>query len=135
MAWLMIIRPLERNDADRLVQIHDKHYSDEFIMPDFFDKFFGAFIIENDAGDIVTAGGIRTILECITLSNKDRPPRERMQGLVYLLTIGGQFALNTGYSELHAFVQSDTQEKFLRKLGFHETKGKALVLELPNGKG
>jgi hypothetical protein len=123
-----MIRELRPDDLDRLKLIWDKYYSNEFSFPD-FNKFLVAYVVENE-GKIVTAGGIRTIIECIALTDKSLPVRERYDGLGYILNASKYFTLRHGHDQLHCFIQDETWMKHLLNFGFKFTKGDSLVLEV-----
>ena len=122
----MLVRNIEPDDFDKIRQIHEKFYKDEFDLPDFCQNFICNFVIEND-GTIVTVGGLRTIAEIIYVTNKDLSVRLRRRGMIEGLNASRFFARNLGYDQLHVFVQDKDYERQLLNRGFSVCKGDALV--------
>lgn len=123
-----MIRELRTTDIEELKRIHEKYYKDEFDFPNFF-KFLCAYVVEEE-GKIITAGGIRTIVECIGITNKDLSVRERRNGLGYILNASKYFTQRNGFEQLHCFVQDESWMKHLLNSGFKKTTGQSLVLEI-----
>lgn len=124
-----MIRGVDREDYKKLKEIHERFYKTEFDFPNFVDKFLCSFVVVNeDNNDIICGGGVRTLCESVLLTNKDYSPRLRKQALHEVLTASVHFTEKFGYHELHAFVQDQQWEHHLRKIGFSDTVGKALVL-------
>lgn len=124
-----MIREIRESDLSELKEIHNRFYKKEFLFPNFKDHFICAYVVEKN-GKIITAGGIRTIVECVAVTNKDLSVRERIEGLTYLLNASKYFTERNGYSELHAFVKDPNWEDILVKKGFSKTEGQSLVLEI-----
>ena len=123
----MIIRPLDNSDLQDLRKIHKKFYKEEFAFPDFDKHFLYAFSITLD-GKIVTAGGVRTILESVILTDQSFSPRVRREALYQMLQSSIYCADKMSYEELHAFIQDENWLKILQKVGFKPTVGKSLVI-------
>jgi hypothetical protein len=127
----MNIRLVHQNDIDELRKIHEKHYSHEFSFNDFISGFIAAFIIENsDTGQIISAGGIRSIAECVAITDKDVSVRERREALYKLLEACIFSGITHNYNSIHAFIQNENWLKQLKRVGFKETVGKSLVMSL-----
>jgi hypothetical protein len=125
----MIIRSLEPTDIVLLKEIHEKHWKEEFVLPDFLNKYHCVFTVE-DVGGIITIGGVRPIAECVTVTNKDINPKIRLEALFKILD-ASMFVANTyGYDQLHAFVQDKRWANRLRKHCFKPTRGQSLVLDI-----
>lgn len=131
----MIIRVLEDCDEEELRKIHAQFYSKEFDFPNFRKHYLCVFVVTNDAGDIITAGGIRSILECVTLTDKSFPVRTRAQALLSLLQGCVFVAQNSHYNEIHAFIQEEILTKHWARVGFKPTVGKSLVLPIGESNG
>lgn len=123
----MILRAIQEQDIEQIRKIHDKYYKDEFSEIDFRRHFLCAFVIEED-GEIITAGGVRTILEAVAVTNKEFPSYRRMKALLKMLDADLHFASCYNYEELHVFLQDEDYMKRVIKRGFHPTKGNALVI-------
>jgi hypothetical protein len=126
----MKIRALDPLDIDRLRAIHEEHYKDEFLFPDFLNNFICAFVVVDDDDKIISGGGVRMIAESIMITDKDYPLRPRMSALCQVLDASEFVTKHAGLAELHAFVQDDRWYALLQKVGFLPTRGKPLVLEL-----
>ncbi len=122
-----MIREIRNSDLPELVKIHGKFYEKEFDFPNFNNHFLCAYVVENN-GIITSAAGIRTIVECIAITDKDKSVRERKEGLELILNASRYFTQRSGYDELHCFVQDENWMKQLMKKGFSKTKGNSLVL-------
>jgi hypothetical protein len=125
----MNIRTYYPSDLPKLAEIHQKYYSEEFHIGDFFNHPFAQLVVEEN-GNIIAAASIREILEIVAITNKDFSPRKRRMALLNILQ-GCMFtAARTNFNQLHAFIQNDTWQKQLSKYGFKPTKGQALVLNI-----
>lgn len=123
----LIIRAIEERDLGEIREIHEKYYREEFNEINFREHFLCAFVIE-DEGKIITAGGIRTILEAVAITNKEINANIRYQALMKMLQADLHFTINYNYNELHAFVQDPIWRNQLIRKGFKYTKGDALVI-------
>lgn len=127
----MNIRCLHSDDIPQLRKIHEKYYSHEFTFDDFISGLIASFTIEDaDTGEIITAGGIRPIIECVAITNKDFSVRERRGGLYNLLAASVFAANRHNYNQIHAFIQEDKWLDHLKRVGFRETVGKSLVMNI-----
>lgn len=123
------IRAIRSSDFDQIKDIHEKFFAHEFSLPNFTDHFLLAYVVEDD-GRIITAGGVRTILETVVITNKDYSVKDRRGALVKMLEASVFSASSYKYDQIHAFVQDKNWQRHLEKEGFHSTKGNALVLEI-----
>lgn len=124
-----MIRNLKITDIDEIRRIHANNFAHEFEIPNFFDKFLSVSVItDDDSGKIVTIGGIRTIAECIAITDKSLSVRARKKALEILLQASIFTCARTGYGQIHAFVQDEHWTRHLGKVGFQPTRGRALVL-------
>src|SRR6266478_5364186 len=119
-------RALEQNDIEKLRWIHEKYYSDQFLFPDFLQGFLCAFVMVNSDNEIVSAGGLRPIVESIIITNKDMPVREKREALYQVLDVTAFVAGKNGYDQITCFVQENKWERHLKKIGFSVCKGTAL---------
>lgn len=125
----MNVRAIKASDYEQLKSIYEKYFSHEFKFPDFLDKYLCAFLIEED-GQIITAGGVRTITEAVVITNKDVELELRVKALKDTLTALMYISKIGGYDQLHAFVQDKNWKRHLLKAGFNPTRGESLVLEI-----
>lgn len=124
----MNIRKMNEEDKIQLRKIHDEFYSNEFPFSH-FDNFLSAFVIE-DNDKIVVGGGIRPIVESIILTDKNFKSREKREALYNMLQCQLFAASRLKYEHLHAFVQDESWQHCLEKIGFHSPKGNCLILEV-----
>lgn len=125
-----MIRELRKDDLKELKKIHEKFYKEEFDFPDFFQKFLCAFVSENENGQIVSAGGVRTLTESVFVTNKDIPIKERRDALYDLLHVSLYVCQRNNYDSLHAFIQDKKWLRHLKKVGFNKCKGEAIYIEV-----
>jgi hypothetical protein len=126
----MNIRALKESDLPLLRAIHAQHFSEEFEFPDFVSKFLCCFAVEDSDGNIISAGGIRPILELVMLTDKSESARKRHNAMFNILSASSYFARQGNFDQIHGFVQGQEWENILRKVGFVPTKGNALVLNI-----
>lgn len=124
----MTVRLMTEEDKIQLRKIHDEFYSKEFPFSH-FDNFLSAFVIE-DNGKVVVGGGIKPIAESIILTDKSFNIKEKREALYNMLQCQLFAATRLKYQHLHAFVQDESWQHCLEKIGFHSPKGKCLILEV-----
>lgn len=124
----MIVRHIDENDLEQLKEIHKRYYDKEFPFPDFRDNFLCNLCVADDNNIVITGGGIRTILESIIITDKSRSPVDRKDALYSMLAASTYCVEKLGYDQLHAFVQDKVWLNRLKRVGFVETKGQALVI-------
>ena len=125
----MNVRAIIQDDYTQLKELHEKFYKDEFILPDFINNYLLGFVVEEN-NNIITIGGIRTIAEVILVTDKSQSVRVRRDSLLEALRVAVLTARNNKFDQIHAFIQDPKWKQHLEKIGFHETKGTALVLEI-----
>ncbi len=126
----MNIRAMLPEDLPKLYEIHQEFYKEEFPFPDFSRNFLCCFVVIDDNGDIISAGGIKPIVESIVITDKRQSVRNRREALYDILSASSYLSQKQGFFQIHAFIQEEGWENQLRKIGFEDTKGKALVLSL-----
>lgn len=126
---MMNIRELRPSDIDKLKRLWEIHYKDKFPFPNFFRHFVSSFVVLDDHENIISAAGVRTILESVVITDQDRSVRTRYEALSHILNASVFFSQKMGYDEITAFIQSDPKwEEHLRSIGFVDIKGTGLVL-------
>jgi len=123
----MKIRVLEPRDIEPLREIHSRFYDKDFPFPDLFDKSLTSYVMEDD-DQILCAGNVRTICECVILTNKDIKIAKRRQALLEVIEISRYIVKHRGYTQLHAVVHDQKWERHLKNHGFVDSNGKWLVL-------
>lgn len=125
----MNIRSFIPEDSNRLKEIHEKYYKDEFKLEDFLTCNTAMSILD-DNKDIITTVGFRHFVEIIGITNKDKSPRLRREALLEALR-ALKFAIGQqNHTQLHAFVQDEIWLNQLKRVGFKSCKGSALFLEI-----
>jgi len=125
-----MIRSYHPNDLHEIAEIHKKYYASEFSLPDFITKFLCSFTIV-DNGKIICAGGVRTIVESVIVTDKSQSVRIRREALYEMLQASMFTANKCGYEQLHASIIDDEQwKRHLDKVGFKPIKGEMLVLDV-----
>jgi hypothetical protein len=123
-----MIRAFTPADIPELERIHWKHFRDEFHQPDFM-KYVCAFVVEDEQG-ILTFGGVRDIAECITVTNKDRDPKDRIKALYQILDASTFVCRSHGYDQMYVWSQNPKWYRRLRRNGFRPPQGQSLILDL-----
>lgn len=133
----MTIRSIEVSDLEAIKKIWENHYKNEFEFPDFVTNYLCSFVVVDENDNIIAISGLRTIVECVTLTNKVYNLEVKLEALNRVLTVSGHLTSQLGYDQIHAFVQDKVWEEFMKKAGFHSTKGSALVINVGalHGKG
>jgi len=115
-------------DLERLKEIHEQHFKHEFNFPDFY-KYVCAFVVEDDEG-IITAGGIRTIAECVLVTDLSRKPLDRKQALLRMLDANSFVAGRTGFDQIYVWSRNVKYTNRLKRTGFRSSEGDSLILDL-----
>ena len=126
----MDIHVINPSDINTLRLIHAKFYKHEFEFPDIFNHYLSAFVVTDENDRIITGGGVRVIAEAIAITDKDYPIKERREALMEMLRASMFTANAQGFNQLHAFIQDGKWLRHLKRAGFNNTKGQALVLNL-----
>lgn len=126
----MNIRVISHSDINTLKLIHEKFYKHEFEFPNFFNHYLSAYVVIDDDGLIITGGGVRVITEAIAITDKDYPIKARREALMSMLQASMFTANVQGFDQLHVFIQDNKWMRHLKRVGFNNTKGQALVLNL-----
>lgn len=133
----MIIRPIDPTDKLQIDRIYNEFYSDNE-YPNFSsdDKFKHSFAITDQYNKIIVAGGIKTIAEAVFLTDKNLPPKTRLDALLQGLGSSIFISKAVGYHQIHAFVNNDEKYvKILQRFGFKLIDAKLLVLDLGETNG
>jgi hypothetical protein len=125
-----MIRALFKRDLDSVRKIHEQFYGSEFGISDLQGLTCG-FTAVDDNDQVICAGGIRSIMEIVIVTDKNVPILQRQQALFDMLKTARNSTKEAGYRQLHAFVQDEKWERHLiKQAGFRHTVGKALVIEV-----
>ena len=125
----MIARALRKEDIEQLKGIHEKYFKNEFLFPDFLNSnFLSSFVVTDLDNKIITAGGIKAITEAVMITDKSFSVRKRKDALFDMLQIFAHINGNSKFDQLHVFAQGEDWVKHLKKFGFDEAVGKALLI-------
>lgn len=125
-----MIRPLLKRDNSQIVDIHQRFYESEFDLSE-LEQLTCGFASVDAQDKIICAGGIRSIMEMIIVTDKSVPLNERQVALYDMLTTAGKSTKEAGYNQLHCFVQDEKWARYLiRHVGFKPTVGQALVIKV-----
>lgn len=126
----MILRRLNPSDINQLKQIHGKFFAKEFDFQDLFGSSLSSLVITDDDDRIIVGGQVRAIAEATIVTNKDFIAADRRRALYQFLLHCRLTCASKGFDQLHAFVQDDKWLEHLKKVGFKETVGKSIVLNV-----
>ena len=129
----MIVREMTPDDIEKLRKIHDEYYSNDFDFPNFTYHFLNTFVVTDDRDNIISASGIRPILEIITITDKKHSSRLRYKALMQTLNVAQFITSRERFNNLHAFIQDKTWREHLIRKGFGPTKGDAIIIGVSNG--
>lgn len=113
---------------DRAKEVHKLYYQNEFDFPDFLKEFILIFSSVNESNELVSIGGIKTILEFIAITDPTKSVRDRHTSVYDLLAAARSAAKNNNYDQIHAFIQDPHWKDVMLRRGFRETKGQSLVI-------
>lgn len=125
----MITRIVTANDISKIKEMWEKHYKDSFSFPN-FSKFILTILVEDEMGRIVSVCGVKPIIECVMLTNKDFSANKRWSAITEIVKSSEGILKENNIDELHAFVKDYTWEQHLEKLGFVKATGRALVKQI-----
>lgn len=124
----MILRAMMPRDLEQVRSIHEKYYGQEFSLPDFVTNYLCAFVVLDEDGSIISAGGVRAILESVLITDKSYDPGVRKEALLHILGANLHCAQRGNYEGIHAFVQDKKWAERLKRTGFKPAVGEALYL-------
>ena len=122
-----MIRALLKRDIGLIKTIHEKYYEKEFELSE-LNRFLCSFTSVGADDKPIVAGGIRTIVEAVIVTDKDIALEQRIDALKEWVITARKSTKDAGYSEMTAFVQDDKWYRHLLKYGFLPTAGKSLVI-------
>lgn len=125
----MKIRAFASSDLEKLKEIWEKFYKNEFEFPQFHDNYITVFIVTDDDDNIITGGGLRYTVEATFLTDKDASVRDRRAALYNILESCEYITQKSGFHKLHVITDEEGWKKHLMKVGFH-SRGDCLVIDL-----
>lgn len=125
-----MIRALTSSDISKLRDIHSIHFADQFNFPD-FSRYLSAFVVEDDfTGQIVTAGGIRSIAECVLVTDMSLDPKTRIKALYQMLNASIFVCNQSGHDQIYVWSRDIKYTRRLKRNGFRPSTGDSLILDL-----
>lgn len=122
-----MLREPSKTDLDRIREIHEKYYKNEFPFPN-LDHFM-SFLVAYEGSKIIAAGGVRSIAELIVITDQDTPIFSRKRNLTDLLWHSKTVASAFGYSHLYSHSEGAEWIKAQKLIGFKQFKAVPLVLK------
>lgn len=122
-----MIRATCKRDIDQIQKIHEKFFISEFPISD-LSNLSSSFVCVDENDKVITAGGIRSIIEAVLVTDKDVAVEVRQRALIRTLLTAQNMTKQAGHSQLHVFVQDEKWMRHLIRHGFIETIGKSLVI-------
>ena len=124
----MITRRLNPSDINELKRIHERFFDKEFNFNDLFGNALSSLVVTDDNDKIITAGQVILIAEARIITDKDVSIEERRRALMRILNHFKYSIASKGFDQLHVFIQDEKWMNHLKRHGFKETKGQALVI-------
>lgn len=132
----MKIRKLQPKDKPEIDKIYKEFYSDNEYPYFFYDCAGNTFVVTEDSGKIIVAGGLKNIAEAIFVTDKNLPPSVRLDALIQGLGSTISIARDMRHGQIHAFVNNDDKYvNTLKKFGFKLIDAKLLVLDFGESHG
>ena len=126
----MIIRKAKPADKEWVSEMHNKFFNSNEPIDLFDGSFSCPFVIEED-GEIVLAGGVKTLAEVAIVTDRNKNIRTRVTALLQALGSSITIAREMNQQCIYAFVNDDDQYvKHLQKYNFKLIDAKLLVLNL-----
>jgi hypothetical protein len=123
-----MIRALLKRDKDQIAKIHHEFYEHEFELSQ-LDNLTCGFASVDAQDQVICAGGIKTIMEMIIVTDKNIDLARRQVALYDMFRTAGHSTKSAGYSSLHAFVTDEKWTRYLIKhVGFKPIVGTGLVI-------
>lgn len=126
----MNIRSITPSDYHKLKELHKKFYDKEFNFDELLNNYLSSFVVTSDNGEIITGGGVRVIAESVIITDKEYLIKDRREALQEMLRACMFTANIRGFNQLHAFIQDEKWLKHLKRVGFKDTVGKSIVLNI-----
>jgi hypothetical protein len=133
----MIIREPKPEDKEEIDSIYNAFF-DHLEYPDFFNRdiFPCPFVVTDDEGKIILAGGVKQIAEVVVLSDQDLGKRTRFDALLQALGSTIFIAQGMKHHQIYVFVQGNEKYvKTLQKFDFKPLDAKVLVLDFGDSNG
>jgi len=113
-----MIRSVEPSDFKEIHEIWEKFYKHSFLFPDFLN-YICAFVVLDDHGKIITAGGVRPLAEALIITDKDALRGNRNRAFREMRAALEFVARTKGFNNLYAFIKDDPSwSTILQRVGF-----------------
>lgn len=120
----MIVRHLTLGDLEAIRKVHERDYQDMDFALD--RSLLNGFVIEDDNGEFILAGGVEPIAEAILVTDKTKSRIKIGKALVEAQRVCMFTCGVFNIRELHAFVTDEQYMKHLIRHGFRERDEKVL---------
>jgi len=124
-------RAITDDDLKKVKRLHDLHYS-QFEFPN-FNRLMCGFIIEDEDGETVIAGGIEAVGEAVLVTDKNKSRIKIGKALVEAQRISAYLCKISKLRDLYAFVDNPEYAKHLVQHGFEVCDGQVLRLRITDG--
>ena len=122
----MQFREFKLEDLERVSEIYDKYYKDEFSLPN-LDHTIGNGVILKDT-EIIGFGMVKCYPEAIIILDKDSSLRDKVDSLKLLHDNAIRVCRNRRFSEMRCHVIDDSYGQLLTKhFNFQSMNGKLMV--------
>ncbi len=126
----MVIRPLRREDLERIDEIYRQGHDESFSLPDMSNTLTSAVVVD-DNDKVVGFGVVKVYAEAIMVLDPDQSKMNRIVEMDQLFSEAYRACEEVGLQQLHVFVQDPGLQRLLTKhYGFKVATGVALVKEL-----
>lgn len=124
------VREFRESDLFYVRQLHEKYFHN-LDFPRFL-KYLCSFIIEDEFGDIVLAGGFEQIAEISLVTNQDKSSVVRGRALREVKRIALYLSEKFKVNEVYAFTNDDVLAKYIIRHGFVAAP-RAYSIRIQNG--
>jgi len=126
----MKLREFQNEDIPEIKRIYESFYNDNE-YPHFETGYYDVFVVTDDNKKIISIGGVKPIMEIITLTNKNCSVRDRKDALIQIMNTSIYTAVKFGFNQLHAFVHDDSEWiEHLKKVQFKVSDNQVLILSI-----
>lgn len=128
----MELRPTNKNDEKKLVEIYENFYAHEFPLN--FSNTFAHVLAEDD--EILGFGWLDLMVESNVILNLNAKQRNKFEALRKIIEYGTQVANKAGFNQIHAFPKDVRFSNILEKhLKFKRITSECLVKNLGDSNG
>lgn len=123
----MNIRNITQGDLLVIEGLWRQSYQNDFSFPDFYRNWLSTFLISNDDGTMITAGGVKLFSEIVLITDTEQSQRDRHDALKLALQTSRFVSQSAGHNNLYASAKGEWAN-ILRKVGFNDSADNNLVI-------